>query len=263
MHTFVMMLALSSYGVATFLFMLVLAGIWHRGLVVAKIALTVAATAHLAAIGAHHLAGLEPPILSMAGILNLLVFTAVVAYLVANLFYRTTLVGGVLAPLATVVVGALFSHSVPDAPIRYQAMGFVTPVHIASSSLAFLTFLAAFVVAIVFLVADRRLRDRRLLEATRLPSIAVLERAMDILVRVGFALYTVGVILGTVWVLRQTSEFNATQYWIGLAVWFLFAGLVYASVRHGWRGRKAAVLTMIGFAALVPIVLMYVLRRIG
>ena len=130
-------------------------------------------------------------------------------------------------------------------------------------TVGFLCFAVAFAASAMMVVADRRLRERRV-HASRLPSVAALERVATGSVNVGFPFYTLGIVLGAVWAYWGAPEGGETlmpEYMLGVAVWVLYAALVYLFRTTGWRGRKAAVLIMIGFLATIPIVMMYALRR--
>jgi ABC-type uncharacterized transport system permease subunit len=53
------------------------------------------------------------------------------------------------------------------------------------------------------------------------------------------------------------------EYLLGVGVWVLYAVIVLLSAVTGWRGRRAAVLSVVGFLSTLPMVLMYALRRLG
>lgn len=265
MHSVPMVVALAFYALATLLYLLYLSGIRPSALSAAGPVLAVAALVHLGAIGWHHLGGLHPPITSPAGLLNLSVFVVVVGFLTASLFRRMTLAGAFLAPIATVLVGTLVNNAgVPVTPPHLEFIRFVTPVHIATSAAGFVCFGIAFVASSLMLVVDHRMREKLGRGWPRLPPISALERVSFTAVRIGFPFYTLGVVLGAVWAYWGRPEGALIpEYLLGVAVWLLYAVLVVLFVVSGWRGRKAAVLTMLGFVSTLPIVVMYALRRLG
>lgn len=72
------------------------------------------------------------------------------------------------------------------------------------------------------------------------------------------------VALGAVWAYwGGDGAAMVPEYRLGMAVWVLYAVIVYLSVAKGWRGRKAAVMTMVAFLATLPIVLHHAFRRFG
>jgi ABC-type transport system involved in cytochrome c biogenesis permease subunit len=71
------------------------------------------------------------------------------------------------------------------------------------------------------------------------------------LVKWGFPLMTLGVVSGSLYGKEAWG-----QYWtwdprliVSLLVWILYAALLHARLVIGWRGRKAAILTVVGVIA--------------
>ena len=265
MYSAPMLVALAAYGASTTFYMLFLAGLWKGALGWARRALFLAALGHLAAIGYHHLSGLPPGITSAPGLINLGVFLVVATAVVLNVTVNATGAGSILAPLATVVLGTLVNNAGVEMTVTHlRFVRFVTPVHIATSAIGFLCFGVAFAASALMILADFRLRDHRGMGWPRLPSIAALDEVAYAAVSIGFPFYTIGIVLGAVWAYWGSPEGGGAlvpEYMLGVAVWALFAVLVYVFRTTGWRGRKAAALIMLGFLATIPIVLMYALRR--
>jgi ABC-type uncharacterized transport system permease subunit len=81
---------------------------------------------------------------------------------------------------------------------------------------------------------------------------------------VGFPLFTLGVVTGSVWAARigQGLSFSTGQGFAVIA-WFFFASVLLSRVAGGWSGRRAAVGTMLGFLCAMVAILGYVLRGVG
>lgn len=263
MFSIPLLVALGFYAVSTVLYMLFLAGVSERIRPWARAMLVGGAVAHLAAIGYHHAWNRDPAITTPASLINLGVFCVVVAYLVFHLALRTSGAGGVVAPFAAVVLGTLLNNTGVRVP-GMKAVAVLTPVHIAMSAIGFACFAVAFTAAILRLIAEARLRERYGRGWPRLPAVSTLDRAIFLALRVGFPFYTIGIILGVVWAYwERGAGLLVAEYLLGVGVWVLFAVLILAFVRSGWRGRKAAVLVIAGFMATLSIVLMYVFRRLN
>ena len=72
-------------------------------------------------------------------------------------------------------------------------------------------------------------------------------------IAIGFPLLTVGIITGAVW---ANSAWGTYWGWDPKETWSLITWLVYAAYLHarytrGWRGKRAAVLSMVGFIAVI------------
>ena len=81
-------------------------------------------------------------------------------------------------------------------------------------------------------------------------------------VLVGFPLLTVGVVTGTIWAVQLHHGgfgLSAAQGF-GLLSWLLFAGVLLLRVAAGWRGRKAAIGTVLGFLSTMVVLVGYMLR---
>jgi ABC-type transport system involved in cytochrome c biogenesis permease subunit len=86
----------------------------------------------------------------------------------------------------------------------------------------------------------------------RLPSLETLDELNYRFVAWGFALFTVGIITGTLLAKQRWGEFWTWEpvQVLSTIAWLLYA-LLLQTRAAGWRGRKAATLTILGFAVLV------------
>ena len=99
----------------------------------------------------------------------------------------------------------------------------------------------------------------------RLPALDVLDRAEHRLLLAGFPLLTLGIVSGTVWATRlRTHGMLAVTDMIrdslGYLTWFMFAAVLLSRAVLGWRGRKAAWGTLLGFSGAIAVLVMYLLR---
>ena len=112
----------------------------------------------------------------------------------------------------------------------------------------------AFSVSLVYLFHERRLKGKRagrLLH--RLPSLETLDQLNYRALVWGFPLLTLGIITGALWGKHSWGRFWSWEERevFSLILWFLYAGLLEARMVVGWRGRRAATMTIIGFAMVV------------
>ncbi|MGH2740310.1 MAG: c-type cytochrome biogenesis protein CcsB [Actinomycetota bacterium] len=85
-----------------------------------------------------------------------------------------------------------------------------------------------------------------------LPASGVLDRLAYRTIAFAFPIWTFAVIAGAIW-----AELAWGRYWgwdpkevWSFITWVVFAGYLHARATVGWRGRRAAVLAIVGFAAL-------------
>jgi cytochrome c-type biogenesis protein CcsB len=119
--------------------------------------------------------------------------------------------------------------------------------------LAFLgnaAFAVAFGTGIMYLLQEHYLKSKHTHGLFRkLPSIQVLDEINYKLISLGFPLLTLAIISGALW---AETAWGSYWRWDPKEVWSLITWLIYALILHirltaGWRGKRAAVLSIIGF----------------
>ena len=89
-----------------------------------------------------------------------------------------------------------------------------------------------------------------------LPGSYVLERLDNtgyVCVIIGFTMLTIGLITGIVYAKSIWGRFwswDPKEVWSAIT-WLLYAALLHGRISVGWRGRKAAILSIIGFGVLL------------
>jgi cytochrome c-type biogenesis protein CcsB len=85
-----------------------------------------------------------------------------------------------------------------------------------------------------------------------LPSAGTLDRLAYRFISFGFPIWTFGVICGAIWAQSAWSRYwgwDPKETW-SFITWTIFAGYLHARATAGWKGRRAAVLALVGFASL-------------
>src|SRR5687768_10666727 len=197
---------------------------------------------------------------------------AVMSLLVVLVFLITTrsrarlrVLGAFITPVTLLLfMGAAFRRGV--GPVPEEVRSALLPVHVAVNVLGLVAFALAFAAAIAYLIQERQVRRKNLGGLfQRLPALDQLDSLGLRAVIVGFPLLTVGVVTGTIWAVQLHSsalEISAAQGFALLA-WLLFAAVLLLRVAAGWRGRKAAIGTMLGFLCTMAGLVGYVLRSNG
>ena len=205
------------------------------------------------------------PVHSVHFILSIASLISTAVYLVARRRFRIHAIGLVVAPLGLVVtLGTFFLGSAaPDEQLPASFIG----LHVFASLVGDALFLLACAAAVMYLVQERRLKDKKALlfgKKTGLPPLESLDKATHRFLIAGFPLLTLGVLTGTVWAgkLEAGSIDEILRAVFGYATWLLIAGVLLLRVIAGWRGRRAAYGTVAGFACAFAVLLVYVLRPI-
>jgi len=185
--------------------------------------------------------------------LSFIAFIMVGLYLVLSWRVNVTVVGGLITPLAFLFTlsAYLFTVGTPELSPRLQSVWL--PAHVAPAFLGYAIFAVAFCLSLIYLLQENQLKSKRKGDLfRRLPSLETLDNLNFRFVTWGFALFTVGIISGALLALQL---WGALWSWepievLSAVTWLLYAGLLHART-IGWRGRKAATLTILGFAAVV------------
>ncbi len=86
-----------------------------------------------------------------------------------------------------------------------------------------------------------------------LPSSAVLDRIAYGLFAFGFPIWTFAVIAGAIWAQEAWGRYwgwDPKETW-SFITWVIYAGYLHARATSGWKGRRAAVVALVGFASLL------------
>jgi cytochrome c-type biogenesis protein CcsB len=117
-------------------------------------------------------------------------------------------------------------------------------VHVAVAIIAYGAFSVAFGAAVLYLIQPEGGR-------WNLPKPELLDEISYRAVVVGFPFLTLTVVLGAVW-----ANVAWGTYWnwdpketASLVTWLIYGAYLHARVVRGWRGKKAAMLLLLGFAA--------------
>lgn len=185
--------------------------------------------------------------------ISVLAWCIVAFYLMLQLRSRLAVVGAIISPLAfllTLSAYIVYSGSEGLPPAFQNAW---LPAHVAPVFLGYAVFVLASCVSLVYLLQERQLKaKRRIGIAKRFPSLETLDDLNYRCVAWGFALFTIGIVTGS---LLAKSVWGTFWSWEPVQILSVVAWLVYAVLLQtraaGWRGRRAAMLTLFGFAFLV------------
>lgn len=202
--------------------------------------------------------------------LSLIVWLMLMMYCLGSFFYCLRGVQLLLYPCAalTLLLGFLF----PGDFTGRQIVDLLPLSHIASSLLAYGLFGIVTLFAILILLINRNLHKRRFSALVSfLPPLLSLEKLMFQGIWAGFILLTYSVISGTFFaeaVFGKPMTFTHKTIF-SIMSWLIYGALLLKHSMTAWRGKKAAVWTIVGFISLIfayvgsKFVLEIVLQRIG
>jgi len=224
-----------------------------------RLALALAAVLHFGAIGAQCVEG-DHPFKNIFLATSFGTLIAVGCYLPLSSRGRLRPLGAVMSPLGLVglVLGVVFSGlgegAVPGAKGLAAA-------HIGLASVGLAGFALAAGVASLYLVAERRLRNKVFRPGRGGMSLTGLDRLHHRLVLLVTPIFTLAIVTGVLWILELggPSSLQGRVFELAAAgiAWLASVGLLIARAARGTRGRRAAMLTLVAFAAILGIVIWY------
>jgi ABC-type uncharacterized transport system permease subunit len=226
----------------------------------ARLMLAAAFLAHAVDIGWLCVHGLHPGVNAREA-LSFAAWLMCGAYLMVSLRFEVPIVGALVVP--TTLVLDVAARLTPGTEARSSGMSPLGMAHITLALAGLALFAVAAGSSVAYLIAERQLKTHR---PGRLggPALATLDRLNQRCIVSGFPLFTVALVTGAIWTARlHVHGVFTLQYAISAVAWLLYAGLLVARVTAGWRGRRAAFVTLAGFATALTVLLMYMLRDVG
>ena len=210
---------------------------------------------HTAALGVHFF---QPAGYSTAAqfreALSLYSWLMVAVYLLVQLKYRLTVLGSFIAPLAFLMSLGAFASGAGIGELPAGLKSYWLPVHVTLAFLGNSVFALAFGVSLMYLLQEYQLKNKKMtVLQKRFPSLEALDRFNYVFLVWGFPLMTLGIITGSLLARVQWGD-----YWswdprqiTSAITWLLYGALLQARIAGGWRGRKVALLTIVGFAVVL------------
>ncbi len=191
--------------------------------------------------------------------LGFLSWLMVGGYLLASIKHRLGVLGVFVAPAA---LGLLAVARLSPSGTATEGLSRLGRIHISVTTLGVALFAVATGFAAAYLLGNRTLKNKHFdgILFKRGIALQTLDRMTHRLVLVGFPIFSVGLLLGMVWSSQRSGALRP-EYPLSLVGWAFFASVIVGRSVRGWRGRKTAVLTILGFSSLALVLAIYLLRR--
>ena len=175
-------------------------------------------------------------------------------YLLFQMRYQLPSLGAFATPVALVLLFGAASTPGEIAPLPPALQSGWLPVHVVLLFIGNGAFALAAASSVMYLLQERQLKQKKLGSLFhRLPNIDVLDEINYRCITVGFPLLTLGIITGAAWAQEAWGTYwswDPKETW-SLINWFFYAALLHFRMTVGWRGRKAAVGSLIGFVSVL------------
>ena len=168
--------------------------------------------------------------------------------------FNLKILGIYAAPLAALIM--IIAFRLPRAPVEVKTAfnSFWLIMHIVTIFIGEASLALACGIGILYLVQEHAIKTKKHgFFFRRLPSLEMLDNTGYNCIIAGFAMLTLGLITGFVYAKSVWGIFwswDPKEVWSGIT-WLLYAALLHERLVVGWRGRRAAIMAIIGFAVIV------------
>jgi len=185
-------------------------------------------------------------------------WTIVMIFALLDLKYRYRVIGAFVMPFALLGMSwaQLGLHSGIEPLVPALQSNWLT-YHVITCFLGYAAFAVACGVSIMYLIkANHDESGQTAGESSVMgmfPPIRVLDDLNYRAIMIGFPLLTLGIITGAAWANYAWGTYwswDPKETW-SLIVWFVYAAFLHARFTRGWVGKRAAWLSIIGFAATI------------
>lgn len=209
---------------------------------------------HTAEIGYQFIQSGHFPVNNLHETLSLVGWTMAGVFLLFQDRFGLKILGVYAAPLITFAM--VIAARLPDVPKEtgnlLKSMWLVT--HVVAIFIGEAALALACGAGIMYLIQEHAIKSKhRGFFFRRLPSLELLDSTGYACIVTGFTMLTFGLITGLIYAKSVWGRFwswDPKEVWSGIT-WLLYAALLHQRLTIGWRGRRAAVMAIIGFAVIL------------
>jgi cytochrome c-type biogenesis protein CcsB len=194
------------------------------------------------------------PLSNMYEALVSMAWCTVLVIIVMEQKFKTEIMGVFVFPIVSIAMAyASLSPNVRDEiePLIPALQSNWLTYHVITCFLGYAAFAVSFGASIAYLIKERKGSVSS--EEGVLPATVVLDEVIYKGVAIGFLQLGIGIITGAVWANYAWGSYwswDPKETW-SLITWFVYAAFLHARLTRGWRGKKTAILSIIGFAAVI------------
>jgi cytochrome c-type biogenesis protein CcsB len=185
-------------------------------------------------------------------------WTIVLIFTFINLKYKYVVIGAFVMPFALLgMAWAQLGMNTGIEPLVPALQSNWLLYHVITCFLGYAAFAVACGISIMYLIKTAVEGNDSSASAGGLLSLFPPLKVLDDLnyrsIMIGFPLLTLGIITGAAWANYAWGTYwswDPKETW-SLIVWFVYAAFLHARITKGWVGKRAAWLSVIGFAATI------------
>jgi ABC-type transport system involved in cytochrome c biogenesis permease subunit len=199
-------------------------------------------TSHTAALILRTISSGHAPFTNMFESMSFLAWAVMLAYLIIDRKYKIPRIG---AYMLLIVIGIIALASTPlmpkeATPLVPALQSYWLWLHVSVTMLGEAFFAVAFIASIMYLTAKEPEKKDKM------------DSVSYRCVAVGFPLFTLGgLVFGMVWAYKAWGTYwswDPKEVW-SLITWIVFALYLHTRIVMGWKGKRSAIIALLGFLA--------------
>jgi cytochrome c-type biogenesis protein CcsB len=183
-------------------------------------------------------------------------WTVAVLYLILEKKYNIRAVGAFVTPFPFLIMAYASLNPNDIQPLVPALKSNWLISHVVTCFVGYAAFAVSFGVSFLYLFkvrAERKADKSPGFILGYVPDSGTLDEIGYKTIAIGFPLLTIGVVTGAFWANVAWGTYwswDPKETW-SLIVWFIYAAYLHARITRGWRGARAAVLSIVGFCATI------------
>jgi cytochrome c-type biogenesis protein CcsB len=179
----------------------------------------------------------------------------VLVYIIVDIRYHQRTIGVIASPLAAIAIAV--TSLVPGVkseirPLIPALQSNWLAIHVITCFLGYAAFAIAFGISIAYMIQAYRESSPRG-PIRWLPASQILDDINYKAIVIGFPMLTLGIITGAAWASYAWGSYwswDPKETW-SLITWFIYAAFLHARFTRAWRGTQTALLSIVGFLAVI------------
>jgi len=190
------------------------------------------------------------PFTNMYESLSFLAWASIIAYIIVEGKYKIRKAGPYFMLIVIALMAVASSPLIPKeaSPLVPALQSYWLWLHVSVTLIGEAFFAVAFITSILFIVADSKEKKGKKpgISSGKFDSISYR------CVAIGFPLFTLGgLVFGMIWAYKAWGSYwswDPKEVW-SLITWFVFALYLHTRIVMGWKGRRSAIIAILGFLA--------------
>lgn len=194
------------------------------------------------------------PITGMHQAISFFVWCIVLIFFLLKYKYKIGIMASFILPLVFILMlsSSVFSREIH--PLTPELQSYWLIPHVILAFIGNAAFAMACGIGFMYLLQEHYIKSKHIGELfQRLPSLQVLDEINYRLIIIGFPLFTLAIMTGALWAESAWGRFwgwDPKETW-SLITWLIYALILHARLTAGWQGKRAAVLSIVGFLSVL------------